>query len=128
MKFEQVNLLKSTTLAFVGDSVFTLFVRSRLADPHIPPRELVRKSARIVSAVVQAAIYDEIEALLDEEELSVAKRCINSHLSNKAKSATMLEYKKATALEGIIGALFLAGERERLECLLNKCYEKGEQL
>lgn len=125
---DRVNLLKGTTLAYVGDSVFTLYVRSLLADPHIAPKELVRKSARMVSAVVQAKIFDGIEELLDDEERSVAVRCLNSHLNNKAKSATMLEYKKATALEGLLGALFLSNEKERLEYLLKRCCEIGEKL
>lgn len=128
MKLEQVNLVRGTTLAYVGDSVFTLYVRSALADPHIGQRELINKSAKMVSAVVQAVIYDKIFDLLDESERSVGKKCFNAHLNNKAKSATMLEYKKATALEGVLGALYLSGEKERLEFLLEKCFEIGEGL
>lgn len=115
-------------MAYVGDSVFTLYVRSQLADPHIPTKELVRRSARMVSAVVQAAVYDGIYELLDEYERSIGKKCLNSHLNNKAKSATMLEYKKATALEGVLGALYLMEKNERLRFLLEKCYKIGEGL
>ncbi len=128
MKFEQVILIKGTTLAYVGDSVFTLYVRSKLADPHISQKELVSKSARIVSAVIQALIYDRIYEQLDESERSIGRKCLNAHLNNKAKSATMLEYKKATALEGVLGALYLSDEKERLSDLLEMCYKIGEDI
>ena len=52
-------------------------------------------------------------------------RCRNAHVVNKAKNASMREYKKATALEGLFGALYLTGQTERLDRLLKICYEIG---
>ncbi len=128
MKFDDVNLIKCTALAYVGDSVFSLYVRSELCrDLTLPNKQLITRSARIVSAVVQAAIFDTICGLLDEEELALANRCKNAHLNNRAKGATMLEYKKATALEGLLGALYLIDDRDRLSELLKICFETGAQ-
>lgn len=126
MSFEQVNLIKCTTLAYVGDSVFTLFIRAKYSrDPSIPTRELMRICSKAVSAVEQARIHDGLLEFLTDDELSLMNRCRNAHVSNKAKNATMREYKKATALEGLLGALYLIGDKERLECILNKCLEIG---
>lgn len=129
MKFDKVNLIKCTTLAYVGDAVFTLYVRARLgADPHLPNRALINGSAKMVSAVVQSKIFERISDLLDEEELSLAQRCYNAHTNNKAKNATAEQYRKATALEGLLGALYLSDEKTRLGTLLDDCFEIGESL
>ena len=128
MGFEELNLIKCTTLAYVGDSVFSLYIRANFSrDPSIPTRELMRKSSKLVSAVVQARIYDELIELLTEDELALMNRCKNAHVTNKAKNATMREYKKATALEGLLGALYLNGNKERLDWVLKKCLEIGER-
>lgn len=127
MSFKQVDTIKCTTLAYVGDSVFTLYVRARLgSDPTIPTKELMRRSNAIVSAVRQAVIHDGIEPLLTEEESALMARCRNAHVTNKAKNATMREYKKATALEGLLGALYLTGQKERLAELLEICMQIGD--
>ena len=126
MSFKQVDIIKCTTLAYVGDSVFTLYVRSKLGiDPTIPTRELMKRSMAIVSAVVQARIHDGIIDSLTSDELALMNRCRNAHVTNKAKNATMREYKKATALEGMLGALYLTNQRERLSEILEKCFTIG---
>ena len=127
MGFEEVNLIKCTTLAYVGDAVFTLYVRSRFSgDPSIPTRDLMRNCSRIVSAVELARIHDGIMDLLTDDEQALMNRCRNAHVTNKAKNASMREYKKATALEGLLGALYLTNNKERLNELLGKCLEIGE--
>ncbi len=124
MGFEDINLIRCTTLAYVGDSVFSLYVRSVLSrDLTISTRKLMDKSSHIVSAVVQARIFDMLFPMLNEDEQSLTNRCKNVHLNNKAKNATMLEYRKATALEGLFGALYLTEQKERLSELLNKSME-----
>ncbi len=124
MGFEEINLIRCTTLAYVGDSVFSLYVRSVLSrDLTISTRQLMDKSSHIVSAVVQARIFDRLLPMLSEDEQSLTNRCKNVHLNNKAKNATMLEYRKATALEGLFGALYLTEQKERLSELLNKSME-----
>lgn len=126
MGFEKVNLIKCTTLAYVGDAVFTLYVRAKYgSDPSIPTHELMRKCAHIVSAVMQARIHDELLSILTVDELDLMNRCRNAHVTNRAKNATMREYKKATALEGLFGALYLIGDKDRLDELLIKSLEIG---
>ncbi|MBE5730389.1 MAG: ribonuclease III [Clostridiales bacterium] len=126
MEFRAVDTIKCTTLAFVGDAVFSLYVRSQLGgDPRISTKELMSRSSTIVSAVVQARIHDAVLDSLTEDEQALMNRCRNAHVVNKAKNASMREYKKATALEGLLGALYLTGQTERLDKLLKICYEIG---
>ena len=128
MGFEQVNLIKCTTLAYVGDAVFSLYIRAHFSrDPSIPTHELMRKCSNLVSAVVQARIHDELLDALTEDEVALMNRCRNAHVTNKAKNASMREYKKATALEGLLGALELTGNKERLHEILKKCLEIGDR-
>ncbi len=127
MSFKQVDTIKCTTLAYVGDSVFTLFVRAKLgSDPTVATKELMRRSNACVSAVRQAVIHDGIQQLLSDDESALMTRCRNAHVTNKAKNATMREYKKATALEGLLGALYLTGQKERLAELLEICMQIGD--
>lgn len=126
MSFKEVFDIKCTTLAYVGDSVFTLYCRSKLgSDPSIPTKELMRLSSTMVSAVVQARIYDGLMDMLTEDEQALMNRCRNAHVTNKAKNATMREYKKATALEGLFGALYLIGQHDRLNELLKISFDIG---
>lgn len=128
MGLEQVNLIKCTTLAYVGDAVFSQYIRTKFSrDPSIPTRELMRKCSSLVSAVVQARIHDGLLSCLNEDELALMNRCRNAHVANKAKNASMREYKKATALEGLLGALHLIGDEKRLNEILDKCLEIGER-
>lgn len=127
MGFGATDVIKCTTLAYVGDAVFTLRVRARYGgDPTIGTKALMDKCCRLVSAVVQARIHDDIMGDLNADELALMTRCRNAHVTNKAKNATMAEYKKATALEGLLGALYLAGEEARLNEILDKCLVLGE--
>lgn len=127
MGFERINIIKCTTLAYVGDSVFTLYVRAKYgADPTIPTCVLMSKCSYLVSAVMQAKIHDRLLDLLNDQEKALMNRCRNAHLNNRAKNATMLEYKKATALEGLLGALYLIDDKSRLEEILEKCLEIAE--
>lgn len=116
--------MSALTLAYVGDAVFTLFVRIRLTAEHdFKPGELTRLGGKMVSAAAQAAMYETLQAQFSEEEASLAKRCRNAHVNNKAKNYSLAEYMKATALEGVLGYLKLCGREERLQFLLERCWE-----
>lgn len=51
------------------------------------------------------------------------RRCRNAHVNNKAKNAAMTQYKKATGLEGLLGALYLSEQTLRLDEILKLCME-----
>ena len=119
MEKKDANQLNPLVLAFLGDAEFTLFVRKRLVGAHdLKSGGLHRLTSKYVSAKAQAKIYDEILDFLTDEEKEIARRSRNSHNISKAKNAGLADYKRATALEGVIGYLSLIDEVRCKEVML----------
>ena len=113
------NLLSPSVLAFVGDAVYGLFVRTYLANVNRPSGELHKLSVRLVNATAQAKAFRIIEPKLSEKELSVFKRGRNFHTGNTPKNSTGGEYHTATGLETLFGFLYLSGENDRAKTLFD---------
>mgnify|MGYP002512629207 CR=1 FL=1 len=113
------NLLSPSVLAFVGDAVYGLYVRTALAEINRPSGELHRLSVKLVNATAQAKAFSLLEPMLTEKELSVFKRGRNFHTSSTPKSATGGEYHTATGLECLFGFLYLSGNNDRADELFN---------
>ena len=113
------NLLSPSVLAFVGDAVYGLFVRTYLSEINRPSGELHKLSVKLVNATAQAEAFRLIEPILTEKELSVFKRGRNFHTGNTPKNSTGGEYHTATGLETLFGYLYLKGDIERLKQLFN---------
>lgn len=116
---EKVNLLSPSVLAFVGDAVYGLYVRTHLASVNRPSGELHKLSVEWVNASSQAKAFKVIESSLNEEEMAVFKRGRNFHTGNTPKSATGGEYHAATGLECVFGYLHLSGKTERADELFD---------
>ena len=84
---------------------------------------LHRDTINMVKASSQAAFVDKLLPLLTEEELAYYRRGKNSHVHAVPKSCTPAEYAKATGLEALFGALYLAGQTERLNELFKTVME-----
>ena len=112
---ENPDLLSPSVLAFVGDAVYGLYVRTALAKINRPSGELHRLSVKAVNAAAQADAFSLVEPLLDEKEISVFKRGRNFHTSSSPKSATAGEYHTATGLECLFGWLYLSGRTSRAD-------------
>lgn len=123
MSTENTNLLSPSVLAFVGDAVYGLCVRTALAEVNRPSGELHRLSVEMVNAAAQARAFALIEPQLSEKEMSVFKRGRNFHTSTAPKSATKGDYHTATGLECLFGWLYLSGENERIEELFKTILE-----
>ena len=113
------NLLSPSVLAFVGDAVYGLYVRTYLANVNRPSGELHKSSVKLVNATAQAKAFSLIEPLLTEKELSVFKRGRNFHTGNTPKNSTGGEYHTATGLETLFGFLYLNGEDDRAKELFD---------
>ena len=111
---ESVNLLNPAVLSFVGDAVYTLLVRTFVADKSRPSGELHDMAVEFVKASSQAAAARKIEPYMSEEEIAVFKRGRNFHTANTPKSATGGDYHAATGLECVFGFLHLSGKTERI--------------
>jgi len=115
----EVRDISTLNLAFVGDAVFTLFVRDYLVKKHdAKSGELTKKCAKYCCASYQSILYEKLKSILTEEEMDIMKRVRNCKTNQKAKNATLGDYKRATAVEGLIGYLYLRGEGERLKEIL----------
>lgn len=124
MMAENTDLLSPSVLAFVGDAVYGLYVRTALAEINRPSGELHRLSVKAVNAAAQADAFSLIEPMLDEKEISVFKRGRNFHTSSSPKSATAGQYHTATGLECLFGWLYLSGRTSRAEELFGIIKEK----
>ena len=115
-----VKNMNALTLAFVGDSVHTLFVRKHFAlSGDYKPSALTRMTKELVNAGFQCKVFKSIEDLLSEEEKDVARRARNTAKGQTAKNYSVSEYNYATAFEALVGYLYLSGKHERLNQILN---------
>ena len=105
-------------LAYIGDCVYEMFVRTYLLrDVNLPVKKLHRDAIALVNAGAQASLYHKIENLLTEEEMAIYKRGRNTN-SHPPKNADLQEYKSATGIEALMGYLYLKGESDRILELL----------
>ena len=121
----------ATSLAWMGDALMTLRVREHLLDKGYQKADLLqKKSARICSAKAQAKILEALkeEDFFTDEEHRILQRGRNATIHSKAKNADGKTYLEATALEALLGYLYLYGHVERLEVCLQEILKKGDSL
>ncbi|MBO4849141.1 MAG: Mini-ribonuclease 3 [Clostridia bacterium] len=106
-------------LAYIGDTIFDLYVRTNLiASTDLTAHGLHMAAARRVCASAQAEAFRLIESSLTEEELAVYRRGRNGHMGTVPRSASIGDYRMATGLEAVIGWLYLMGRDERMNELM----------
>ena len=104
--------INPVTLAFVGDAVYSLYVRERLAiELGGKTADLQKVAAKVVSAQGQSVFLDKLFPLFTEEETDIFRRGKNAKKATKSKSATHLEYNRSTGFEAVIGYLYLTGKK-----------------
>ena len=125
----QINAISNLGLAHIGDGVFELLCRSYLcARGGKNVGNLHRDTISMVKAQSQAKFADKLLPHLTEEELAYYRRGKNSHVHAVPKSATPAEYAKATGLEALFGALYLAGQTDRINGLFHILLEDDHGL
>ncbi len=108
--------INPVVLAFVGDAVYTLFVRTRLAlSSGEKTGALNRRASERVSAHGQSALLERILPLLTEEEAEIYRRGRNAKKPTKSKNATVAEYVRSTGFEALLGYLYLTGQDGRIK-------------
>jgi ribonuclease-3 family protein len=116
------NLMKTNLLplAFIGDSVHTLFVRHKVLENKSQKMNNYHTSAsKFCKASHQAKVMKNIENILTETEADIVRRARNSKPKHHAKNSTTADYALATCFEVLIGYLYLAGNKDRLNEILN---------
>lgn len=124
---KKTSLYSPLVLAYLGDDVYDLVVRSILVErTNEPVNRLHRKAAALVKASAQAAFFHRVEGMLTEEEAAVYKRGRNAKSHTMAKNASITDYRCATGVEALVGFLFLEGRTERLMELMKAGLELPE--
>lgn len=107
------------TLAYIGDGVYELIIRTILVKKgNCPVNRLHKKASSLVKAGAQSAIMEVIEEELTPEELSIYRRGRNAHSPTMAKHATMADYRRATGFEALMGYLYLKEDYTRMLTLV----------
>lgn len=113
------------TLAYIGDSIFDLVIRTTVVENgNAPVNKLHKQASKLVQASAQAQLYHTIKEQLTEEEMAVFKRGRNAKSFTTAKNAGVLEYRTATGLEALMGYLYLTDQMDRLLELIKPQIEK----
>lgn len=115
-----VKQINTTALAYMGDAVYEVYIRRHVMETgRVHVDKLHAMAVPFVKAEGQAkAIKYLIEEFLTEEEKALTKRARNHKIATKAKNATPMDYKWATAFEALLGYLYLKGDVERLETVI----------
>ena len=116
LEFKRPGEYPALTLAYIGDAVFEIYVRSYLITQKNELVAKLHKSATgYVKASAQSKYMEMLEDKLTEEELAAYKRGRNAHPKTTAKNADVIDYRRATGFEALIGYLYVLGKTERIE-------------
>ena len=124
MQARQENPL---ALAFIGDTVFDLYVRTKVLQKEVNSHKLHINSIKYVSAAAQAAAFLRIEPLLTEDEMYIYRRGRNTKPTTVPKNALVKDYRSATGLETLVGYLYITGQAERLDELMQIILNNGQE-
>ncbi len=115
--YEDVDLRNYSplTLAFLGDCVFDLIVRTVIVERgNRAPESLHKKKSAVVKAGTQSKMAEILLDRLSQEELAVYKRGRNAKSYSVAKNASVSDYRRATGLETLLGYLYLQDREDRI--------------
>jgi len=115
LKEQDAKQYSPLTLAYLGDAIYEVIVRTILVEHGNAPVNVLHKHAsKLVKAEAQADAYHRIKELLTEEEMSVFRRGRNAKSYTSAKNATIGDYRVATGFEALFGYWYLTGQTERM--------------
>ncbi len=116
------------TLAYIGDAIYDLIIRTLIVKQgNSRPEKMHKRASALVKASAQAEMIERLLPMLTEEEHAIYKRGRNAKSYTMAKNATMLDYRKATGFEALMGYLYLKEDMSRLIDLVKTGLDKGEQ-
>ena len=116
---EPINRYSPLALAFIGDSVYEIIIRSIVVQAaNRPAGQLNKIKVKFVNAAAQARMIEALEPELSPGECEVYKRGRNAKSGTSAKNQSVTDYRKATGLEALCGYLYLNGELDRLFYLI----------
>ena len=125
----QVRMMHPLVLAYLGDTVYDLFVRTYLIHTNdVSVHQLHVKSISFVKAGSQSKTLHDIDNLLTEDEKYIVRRGRNAKSGTVPKNADLVEYRQATGFESLLGYLYLTRQEERLLEILSYVLDARNQL
>ena len=116
------------TLAYIGDGIYEIIVRTMIVDKANRQVNKIHKAAsELVKAGSQAEMIYLIMDMLTEEEQTIYKRGRNAKAVTRAKNASMSDYRTATGFEALMGWLYLTEQSERMMELIKEGIKRFEQ-
>ena len=123
-----MRTLSPLVLAYIGDSVMDLFVRTYFATSvNETVSKLNARAIKVVKASAQAKILHMLDDVLDDDEKDIVRRGRNAKSATMPKNADVTDYRLATGLEALLGYLFLSGNTKRISELFSYVLEKYEK-
>lgn len=117
-----VNQINSLVFAYIGDSIYEFYVRKFLISKNINKvNELQMEAKKYVSAINQAKNLETLinNNFLNDNEIEIVKRARNAKVNSHPKNTDVITYKHATALEALIGYLYLIDNKNRIDEIMN---------
>ena len=123
-----VREISPITLAYIGDAVYELYIRSILVkgSPKKNVNEINKETISYVKAQAQSETLHSIMESLTDEEKEVVRRGRNAKSGTVPKNANLAEYKHATAFECLIGYMYITREYDRLFEIIKKSVDGRE--
>ena len=111
---EDILMLSPLQLAYIGDAVYELLIRTYLLGRDISVNKLHKMTTKYVKAAAQSEILKGIDGILREKELGIVKKGRNAKSHTSPKNADLIDYKYATGFEALLGYLYLKKEYARI--------------
>lgn len=127
MKDVDADSYSPLTLAYMGDCVYELTIRTLLVNKgNAPVNKLNKKSSDLAKAPTQSKMINLLveDGFLTEEENAVYKRGRNAKSFSTAKNATVSDYRRATGFEALIGWLYIKGESKRALEIIKYAFDR----
>ena len=121
--------MNSLVLAYLGDSVYELYVRAYLVNKKIGKvNDLQKEAVKYVSAKAQEEYLLKLidNNILTENEIDIVKRARNHKNNHRPKYSSIITYKNATGLEALIGYLYLNDKKIRIDDIMDYIFERNK--
>ena len=122
------SLYSPLVLAYIGDAVYEVFTREKVLElhPDMPAHKLHKVNVHYVRAKSQSNAMSQIEPILSEDELAIYKRGRNAKAGTVPKNADLVDYRRATGFEALVGYLHLKGRQDRLGEIMEMAFRCEE--
>ena len=123
----EVRQLNPLIWAYIGDAIYEVYIRSYIISyGKKTSKDLHKEAIKFVKASAQSDYLEVIMLELTEDEQYIVRRTRNTKSNHVAKNADVIDYRRATALEGLVGYLYLTKNFDRLDEIMHMILSKTE--